>query len=120
MTTPTIEISHAHNAPGYAWTWSVERDGQVLDAALSDNTYDRHSDARRDAATALFKIVRAEQLALGKSIAYETYLAGKSPSREYGVIVYVNGVDAGADEGFFDEASAIGRALPILLAQFGA
>jgi hypothetical protein len=117
MTIPTIEISHAHNAPGYAWTWSVERDGQVLDAALSDNTYDRHSDARRDAATALFKIVRAEQLALGRSIAYETYRPARG---EVGVVLYVNGVDAGADEGFFDEASAIGRALPILLAQFGA
>jgi hypothetical protein len=119
MTTPTIEITqHPDGRPGWLWTWSVQRDGQVLDAALSDNTYDRSSDARRDAAKALFKIVRAEQLALGKSLSYVTY---RPTSGEVGVILYVDGVDAGREEGFDDdEARAIGHGLPVLLSQFGA
>lgn len=117
MTTPTIKIAHAHSQPGYRWTWSVERDGQVLDASLSDYTYERSSDAAADAAKALFKIARAEGLQAGRSLAYDTYCPAPG---ETGIVLYVDSVEVGREENFFSGVTAIGRGLPDLLKQLEA
>lgn len=117
MTTPTIKIAHDHTQPGYRWTWVIERDGQVLDASLSDYTYERSSDAQADAAKALFKIARAEGLQAGRSLAYDTYAPAKG---ETGIVLYIDSVEVGREENFFSEAVAIGRGLPDLLKQLEA
>ncbi len=113
MTTPTIEITqHFDSRPGWLWTWSVQRDGQVLDAALDGNTYYQASAARVDAAKALFKLIRAEYLEYGASLSYDTYAPAPG---ETGIVLYANGVEVAHEEGFDDSRRAIGRGLPDLL-----